>query len=463
MANSFDTRSTLESGGNTFEYFSLPALAQRFPKVETLPFSLRVLLENLLRLEDGVAVTTSDIETIAGWDAAATPSEEIAYTPARVLMQDFTGVPAIVDLAAMRDAMADLGGDPAKINPLRPVDLVIDHSVQVDEFRSRLALEKNIELEYERNGERYAFLRWGQGAFDNFTVVPPGAGIVHQINVEYLAQVAFREAGGASDGGDLVYPDTLVGTDSHTTMVNGLGVLGWGVGGIEAEAAMLGQPVSMLIPQVVGFELTGELPEGATATDLVLRVTELTRQLGVVGRFVEFWGAGLDNLPLADRLTIGNMSPEFGSTCAIFPVDEETLNYLRLTGRSDEQVQLVRDYYVAQGMFRTSESQPARYTENLHLDLSTIVPSIAGPRRPQDRIALSAAKATFHTELAKLKPGASGTRPAVSAVAASEGGTATLTRSQVTDGSVVIAAITSCTITSNPSVMVAAGLLARKA
>ena len=464
MADSFGTRSTLDSSGREVEYYSLPELAKRFPDVATLPFSLRVLLENLLRLEDGVAVTAADIETLAGWSPSAKPNDEIAYTPARVLMQDFTGVPAIVDLAAMRDAMADLGGDPDKINPLRPVDLVIDHSVQVDEFRSKLALEKNIDLEYERNGERYAFLRWGQGAFDNFTVVPPGAGIVHQINVEYLAHVAFNEAGGGTDGRDLVYPDTLVGTDSHTTMVNGLGVLGWGVGGIEAEAAMLGQPVSMLIPQVVGFELTGSLPEGATATDLVLRVTEMTRELGVVGRFVEFWGTGLDQLPLADRLTIGNMSPEFGSTCAIFPVDEETLNYLRLTGRSEEQVQLVKDYYTAQGMFRTADSAPARYTESLHLDLSTVVPSVAGPRRPQDRIALDSVKTQFHTELEKLKPGAVGDRPAIAPAAATdEGGTATLTRSRVTHGSVVIAAITSCTNTSNPSVMVAAGLLARKA
>jgi len=465
MANSFGTRSTLTSGGDTLEYHSLPKLAERFPEVATLPFSMRVLLENLLRLEDGVAVTAADIEALIGWDPAATPETEIAYTPARVLLQDFTGVPAVVDLAAMRDAMAEMGGDPSKINPLRPVDLVIDHSVQVDEFRSKLALEQNIELEYERNSERYAFLRWGQGAFRNFTAVPPGAGIVHQINIEYLSQVAFREAGAGDGGADLVYPDTLVGTDSHTTMANGLGVLGWGVGGIEAEAAMLGQPVSMLIPQVVGFELTNQLPEGATATDLVLRVTEMLRELGVVGRFVEFWGTGLDHLQLADRATIGNMSPEFGSTCAIFPVDEETLRYLDLTGRSAEQLQLVRDYYTAQGMFRTAESQPARYTESLHLDLSTVVPALAGPRRPQDRIELSAIKSSFAAELEKLKPGASGDRPMVAAngAQAEAGGTATLAPTQVVDGSVVIAAITSCTNTSNPSVMVAAGLLARKA
>jgi aconitate hydratase len=464
MADSFGTRSTLDSGGRTVEYRSIPKLAEQHPDVATLPFSMRVLLENLLRLEDGVAVTKSDIEAIAGWDPTAVPSAEIAYTPSRVLLQDFTGVPAVVDLAAMRDAMSELGGDPSKINPLRPVDLVIDHSVQVDEFRSKLALEQNIELEYERNGERYAFLRWGQGAFRNFTAVPPGAGIVHQINIEYLSQVAFVEAGAGENGVDLVYPDTLVGTDSHTTMANGLGVLGWGVGGIEAEAAMLGQPVSMLIPQVVGFELTGSLPEGTTATDLVLRVTELLRELGVVGRFVEFYGTGLDHLPLADRATIGNMSPEFGSTCAIFPVDEETLRYLKLTGRSDEQIQLVRDYYTAQGMFRTADSVPARYTETLSLDLSTIVPSVAGPRRPQDRIALSSIKSTFASELDKLKPGAVGTRPALAGTATAEAGaTATLTKPQVVDGSVVIAAITSCTNTSNPSVMVAAGLVARKA
>ncbi|MCW2961093.1 MAG: aconitate hydratase 1 [Thermoleophilia bacterium] len=463
MADSFGTRTTLDSGGRTVEYSSLPTLTEQFPEVASLPFSLRVLLENLLRLEDGVAVTKADIEAIVKWDPTAKPDTEIAYTPARVLMQDFTGVPAIVDLAAMRDAMAEMGGDPSKINPLRPVDLVIDHSVQVDEFRSKLALDTNIELEYERNGERYAFLRWGQGAFRYFTAVPPGVGIVHQINIEYLAHVAFVEAGGGTDGRDLVYPDTLVGTDSHTTMANGLGVLGWGVGGIEAEAAMLGQPVSMLIPQVVGFELTGALPEGSTATDLVLRVTEMLRELGVVGKFVEFYGSGLDKLPLADRATIGNMSPEFGSTVAIFPVDEETLRYLELTGRSAEQIQLVRDYYTAQGMFRTSESTPARYTQTLSLDLSTIVPSVAGPRRPQDRIELTSIKSSFHKELAKLKPEAIATRPPLSASAPDAGGVATLAPPQVTDGSVVIAAITSCTNTSNPSVMVAAGLVARKA
>ena len=463
MADSFGTRTTLESGGRTVEYSSIPKLAEQHPDVATLPYSLRVLLENLLRFEDGVAVTKADIEALASWDPKATPNTEIAYTPSRVLLQDFTGVPAVVDLAAMRDAMAEMGGDPSKINPLRPVDLVIDHSVQVDAVRSALALEKNIELEYERNGERYAFLRWGQGAFRNFTAVPPGAGIVHQINIEYLSQVAFVEAGAGRDGLDLVYPDTLVGTDSHTTMANGLGVLGWGVGGIEAEAAMLGQPVSMLIPQVVGFELTGKLPEGATATDLVLRVTEMLRELGVVGRFVEFFGSGLDQLPLADRATIGNMSPEFGSTCAIFPVDNETLRYLELTGRSPEQIALVRDYYTAQGMFRTPDSVPARYTETLSLDLGSVEPAIAGPRRPQDRIALSAAKSTFHRELEALKPGAAGERPAVAAATATEGATATMVKPKVVDGSVVIAAITSCTNTSNPSVMVAAGLLARKA
>lgn len=466
MSDSFETISTLNSGSKSFEYRSLPELAKRFPEVATLPFSLRVLLENLLRLEDGITVTDEDIKAIAMWDETAAPSAEIAFTPSRVLLQDFTGVPAVVDLAAMRDAMAELGGDPTKINPLRPVDLVIDHSVQVDAVRSVLALEKNIELEYERNSERYAFLRWGQKAFRNFTAVPPGTGIVHQINIEYLSKVAFVEARGGADGADLVYPDSLVGTDSHTTMANGLGVLGWGVGGIEAEAAMLGQPISMLIPQVVGVELTGMLPEGSTATDLVLRVTELLREVGVVGRFVEFFGSGLDHLPLADRATLGNMSPEFGSTCAIFPVDNETLRYLELTGRTPEQIELVRDYFTAQGLFRTADSPKARYSETVSLDLGSVEPAIAGPRRPQDRIALRTIKPTFHTELEKLKSGALGVRGEITRAANpnSDGSqTSTMVKQQVTDGSVVIAAITSCTNTSNPSVMVAAGLLARKA
>src|SRR3954470_10665147 len=377
--NSFGARAELQVGDRTYEIYRLDALQESFD-VARLPFSLKILLENLLRTEDGVSVRKADIEALASWDHNAEPSKEIAFTPARVVMQDFTGVPAIVDLAAMRDAMADLGGDRAKINPLVPAELVIDHSVQVDAFGSRDAFRINAEREFERNEERYAFLRWGQGAFDGFVVVPPDTGIVHQVNLEYLARVVFEKDG-------TLYPDTLVGTDSHTTMINGLGVLGWGVGGIEAEAAMLGQPMPMLIPRVVGFRLSGELQEGATATDLVLTVTQMLRQKGVVGKFVEFYGAGLPTLPLADRATIGNMSPEFGSTCAIFPIDEETLRYLAFSGRSEEHVARVEAYAKAQGLWHDEHSEQPTYTDVLELDLADVVPSLAGPKRPQDRVA----------------------------------------------------------------------------
>jgi aconitate hydratase len=384
--NSFDARGTLEVGGGEYEIFRLDALQQRFD-VARLPFSLKILLENLLRTEGNGAVRAKDIEALASWDAQAQPSKEIAFTPARVLMQDFTGVPAVVDLAAMRDAIAQMGGDPARINPLAPAELVIDHSVQVDAFGTRDSFQINAEREFERNQERYAFLRWGQGAFDDFAVVPPDTGIVHQVNLEYLARVVFEKDGrvgipsdSAPDGQlPQLYPDTLVGTDSHTTMVNGLGVLGWGVGGIEAEAAMLGQPMSMLIPRVVGFELHGELPEGATATDLVLTVTQMLRERGVVGSFVEFFGAGLAGLPLADRATIGNMSPEFGSTCAIFPIDAETLRYLEFSGRSRAQIELVEAYARAQGLWHDESSERTTYSDTLELDLGDVVPSIAGP------------------------------------------------------------------------------------
>src|SRR5690349_3818160 len=396
--NSYDARSTLTVGDRSLDIYRLDALQSRFD-VARLPFSLKVLLENLLRTEGNGSVTAKDIEALATWDAKAEPSKEIAFTPARVVMQDFTGVPAVVDLAAMRDAMADLGGDPAKINPLVPAELVIDHSVQVDVFGTRDAFVKNAEREFERNKERYAFLRWGQEAFDNFAVVPPDTGIVHQVNLEYLARVVFvdEEAG-------VAYPDTLVGTDSHTTMINGLGVLGWGVGGIEAEAAMLGQPMSMLIPQVIGFKLGGELPEGATATDLVLTVTEILRKYGVVGRFVEFFGPGVSRLPLADRATIGNMSPEFGSTCAIFPIDQETLRYLEFSGRPKEQVERVETYAKAQGMWHDEDAEEPTYSDVLELDLSDVVPSLAGPKRPQDRISLSEIKQGFATALAEHVP-----------------------------------------------------------
>ena len=452
-ADSFNVRSTLEAGGFRYEMFGLDRLGKRFD-LARLPYSLKILLENLLRHEDGTSVSASDIEALATWDAAAEPVTEIAFTPSRVLLQDFTGVPAVVDLAAMRDAMRTLGGDPGKINPLSPVELVIDHSVQVDRFGSRDALARNTEIEFERNRERYAFLRWGQEAFRDFRVVPPGAGIVHQINLEYLARVVFARE---HDGVTRVYPDTVVGTDSHTTMVNGLGVLGWGVGGIEAEAAMLGQPISMLIPQVVGFELTGSLPAGATATDLVLTVVEMLRSRGVVGRFVEFFGDGLDHLPLADRTTIANMAPEYGATCGIFPIDAESLAYLRLSGRPDSQVALVEAYARAQGLFRETGGTQADYTDTLSLDMGAVEPCIAGPKRPQDRIALREAKTVVTGHLEAMQ-NERDTGAARSATVRKDD-----TRYELRDGAVVIAAITSCTNTSNPAVMMGAGLLARNA
>src|SRR5690242_3210667 len=394
--NSFEARDTLKVGDSEHTIFRLDALQSKYD-VARLPFSLKVLLENLLRTEGNGSVTAADVEKLARWDAKAEPSEEIAFTPARVVMQDFTGVPAIVDLAAMRDAMADLGGDPSKINPLVPAELVIDHSVQVDVFGTRDAFTLNAEREFERNQERYAFLRWGQEAFDNFAVVPPDTGIVHQVNLEYLARVVFVD-----EAGGLAYPDTLVGTDSHTTMINGLGVLGWGVGGIEAEAAMLGQPMSMLIPQVLGFKLHGELPEGATATDLVLTVTELLRKKGVVGKFVEFFGPGVSKLPLADRATIGNMSPEFGSTCAIFPIDRETLRYLAFSGRPKELIDLVEAYAKEQGLWHDEDAEEPTYSDTVELDLGDVEPSLAGPKRPQDRVPLHGAKDAFRGALADL-------------------------------------------------------------
>ena len=403
--NSFGSRAILRAGNREFEIYRLDVLEKQGCHIQHLPYSLRVLLENLLRREDGKAVKADDVRALCLWNGKSVPSEEIAFMPSRVLLQDFTGVPAVVDLAAMRDAMKALGGNPGLINPLQPAELVIDHSVQVDEFGTAQAFQINADLEFQRNKERYAFLRWGQTAFKNFAIVPPDTGIVHQINLEYLARVVFVGANGET-GKPLAYPDTLVGTDSHTTMINGLGVLGWGVGGIEAEAAMLGQPVSMLIPQVVGFRLKGELPEGSTATDLVLTVTEMLRKKGVVGKFVEFFGPGLHDLPLADRATISNMAPEYGATCGIFPVDEETLRYLRLSGRSEEQVQLVEAYYKEQGLFHTADTPQAEYTDTLELDLSTVEPCIAGPKRPQDRVALSGAAKSFEEALPSLlKPG----------------------------------------------------------
>jgi aconitate hydratase len=497
--NSFDSQAKLNAGGSEHTIFRLDALQSKYD-VARLPFSLKVLLENLLRTEGNGAVEAADVEALASWDAKAEPSKEIAFTPARVVMQDFTGVPAVVDLAAMRDAMADMGGDPAKINPLVPAELVIDHSVQVDVFGTSDAFVKNAEREFERNQERYAFLRWGQDAFDNFAVVPPDTGIVHQVNLEYLARVVF-----VNDATGEAYPDTLVGTDSHTTMINGLGVLGWGVGGIEAEAAMLGQPMSMLIPQVLGFKLHGKLPEGATATDLVLTVTEKLRKKGVVGKFVEFYGAGLANLPLADRATIGNMSPEFGSTCAIFPIDKETLRYLAFSGRPKELIDLVEAYTKEQGLWHDESSEEPTFSDTVELDLGDVVPSLAGPKRPQDRVSLSDAKDAFRGALAELigrdaeeeianahdeaiaetfpasdptadgspgheAPASPAPAPAVAAgsVVAERSDTAADVSMdgetfKVDHGHVVIAAITSCTNTSNPSVMLGAGLLARNA
>ncbi len=525
--NSFGAQDTFAVGERTYEIFRLDALQRRYD-VARLPFSLKILLENLLRTEGNGSVTAADIQALAGWDAAAQPSTEIAFTPARVLMQDFTGVPAVVDLAAMRDAIAQMGGDAAQINPLVPAELVIDHSVQVDAFGTRDAFRVNAEREFERNRERYAFLRWGQGAFERFAVVPPDTGIVHQINLEYLARVVFPGPGdrapgpgsgpGLGDGGrsspPQAYPDTLVGTDSHTTMINGLGVLGWGVGGIEAEAAMLGQPMSMLIPQVLGFQLHGELPEGATATDLVLTVTQMLRERGVVGKFVEFHGAGLSGLPIADRATIGNMSPEFGSTCAIFPIDSETIDYLRLTGRPPEQIELVEAYAREQGLWHDEHSEEPTFSEEIELDLGAVEPSLAGPKRPQDRVALARARESFREALSgyvqdydgrdeasaesfpSSDPPANGNdRPVAddggpsyagqttaAAVAGAPGGAAaaavterrpggspaTVTQDdgetfELDHGHVVIAAITSCTNTSNPSVMIGAGILARNA
>src|SRR5215213_7006731 len=493
--DSFGARSSLEVGGREYEIFRLDALQKRYD-VARLPYSLKVLLENLLRFEDGETVTKAMIEKVARWKAKSDPSHEISYTPARVLMQDFTGVPAIVDLAAMRDAMAELDADPSRINPLRPAELVIDHSIQVDEFRFANSFKRNAELEFERNRERYEFLRWGQTAFDNFSVVPPNTGICHQVNLEYLARVVYEQDGQA-------YPDTLVGTDSHTTMINGLGVLGWGVGGIEAEAAMLGQPISMLLPQVLGFKLTGELREGATATDLVLRVTEMLRERGVVSKFVEFFGPGLAGLGLADWATIGNMSPEFGFTCAIFPPDQETLRYLEFTGRPTELIELVDAYTKEQGLFHTEDSEEPTFSDTLELDLSDVEPSIAGPKRPQDRISLTEAKGAFLESLAEHDEGAAevlgnqrddamadsfpASDPPGEDHATEAGrprkigkGAAAVAEAHPTDdrievtledgtetdldhGRVVIAAITSCTNTSNPSVMLGAGLVAKKA
>jgi aconitate hydratase len=489
--NSFEARADLTVGDRSYEIYRLDALQSKFD-VARLPFSLKILLENLLRNEDGESIRSQDIEALATWDAKAEPSKEIAFTPARVVMQDFTGVPAVVDLAAMRDAMSAMGGDPKKINPLVPAELVIDHSVQVDAYGTAAAFQTNADMEFERNQERYAFLRWGQGAFDNFSVVPPDTGIVHQVNLEYLARVVF-----VNDSLGQAYPDTLVGTDSHTTMINGLGVLGWGVGGIEAEAAMLGQPMSMLIPQVLGFRLTGTLAEGATATDLVLTVTEMLRERGVVGKFVEFYGSGLAGLPLADRATIGNMSPEFGSTCAIFPIDAETLRYLEFSGRPADRIALVEAYAREQGLWHDEDSEEPTYSDTIELDLGDVVPSIAGPKRPQDRVSLTESKAEFRMALEGLlpdeedetdeadeesfpasdAPATNGTRSHGEEPHGSTGGVqvadrrkastpvtlADGTETELDHGHVVIAAITSCTNTSNPTVMLGAGILARNA
>ncbi len=450
MKDSFGARSTLDVGGDSFEIFRLDAVKEGH--VDRLPYSLKILLENLLRHEDGRDVTRDDILALANWDPKAEPSTEISFTPARVVLQDFTGVPAVVDLAAMRDAVVELGGSAEDINPLSPAELVIDHSVQIDHYGAANALDLNTKIEFQRNKERYSFLKWGQQAFDNFAVVPPNTGIVHQVNLEYLARVVFDAE---KNGSRLAYPDTVVGTDSHTTMINGLGVLGWGVGGIEAEAAMLGQPITMLIPHVIGFKLSGKLKEGTTATDLVLTCTEMLREKGVVGKFVEFFGDGLAEMPLADRATLGNMAPEFGSTCGIFPIDGETIRYMKLSGRDDAQCELVEAYAKAQGMWREDGQPDALYTDTLELDLGDVEPSIAGPKRPQDRITLSSAASSYEKILADT-------------VASREAGGSGIAKLdgedvEIKDGSILIAAITSCTNTSNPAVMLAAGLLARNA
>lgn len=445
--NSFGAKSSLEASGKSYEIFDITKLAQ----ANSLPFSLKVLLENLLRTEDGANITAKQIEALASWNPESIPDTEIQFTPARVIMQDFTGVPCVVDLATMREAIAELGGDSSRVNPLAPAELVIDHSVIADKYGTVDSLKENVDIEYERNQERYRFLRWGQSAFDEFKVVPPGTGIVHQVNIEYLARVVMVRA---VNGVQRAYPDTVVGTDSHTTMVNGLGVLGWGVGGIEAEAALLGQPVSMLIPRVLGFKLSGSLPIGTTATDLVLTITEMLRKHGVVGKFVEFYGPGVSALPMANRATIGNMSPEYGSTVAIFPIDQETIKYLELTGRGSEQLELVEKYAKAQGLWHDPSAEP-RYSERLELDLSSVVPSIAGPKRPQDRVSLSDAKSSFAKVLPSYLLSDTATNPIAIEVNSRKG--------SITNGSVVIASITSCTNTSNPSVMIGAGLLAKKA
>ena len=452
MTDSFKARTQLTVGSKSYDIWSLAALPKE--KVARLPYSLKILLENLLRFEDGVNVTRKDVEALLDWNAKSNPEHEISFTPARVIMQDFTGVPCVVDLAAMREAIRKLGGDPERVNPLAPAEMVIDHSVMVDHYGAPDSLAKNTKIEFERNGERYSFLRWGQTAFRNFKVVPPNTGIVHQVNLEYLGRVVFANEDGARPQ---AYPDTLVGTDSHTTMINGLGVLGWGVGGIEAEAAMLGQPVTMLIPQVIGFKLTGQLKPGATATDLVLTVTEMLRKKGVVEKFVEYFGDGLANLPLADRATIANMAPEYGSTCGIFPIDEETLRYLELSGRSAEQIALVEAYAKAQGFWRYNGAPQADYTDVLELDLGTVEPSLAGPKRPQDRVPVRTLKQTYQKTLKQMSEERIKKNPGATGAAKADGGF------EVRDGAVLIAAITSCTNTSNPSVMLGAALLARNA
>jgi aconitate hydratase len=479
--NSFGAQDTLRVGNRSYTYYRLDALTAKGYDLATLPFSFKVLLENLLRFEDGRSVGAADIAALAGWKPGSQEDKEIAYRPARVLLQDFTGIPCVVDLAAMRDAIGGMGGKPEKINPLQPVELVIDHSVQVDVFGTSDAFDRNAKLEFERNGERYEFLKWGQNALDGFRAVPPDTGIVHQVNIEYLARIIFG-AGGAGDGhpteaSPLAYPDSVVGTDSHTPMANGLGVLAWGVGGIEAEAAMLGQPVTMLIPEVIGFRLAGKLKEGITATDLVLQITQMLRKKGVVGKFVEFYGDGISNLPVAVRTTIGNMSPEYGSTIAIFPIDDQTLTYLRLTGRNDEQIALIEAYAKAQGMFRTDGAPAPRFTDTLELDLSTVEPNLAGPRLPQQRVPLRDSRASFESALAEWR-GANNVAPVAIARLEGEGGGGTAVAAEVAieegapptqhadelrNGSVVIAAITSCTNTSNPAVLIGAGLLAKKA